>query len=69
MKIKIVDADTFQTVDYKQATIRFLGYILSSILFLFGFLMVIFSKRKQGLHDTVSGTIVVNSDSLVAKEQ
>ncbi|MCW8894895.1 MAG: RDD family protein [Sulfurimonas sp.] len=69
MKIKIVDADTLQTIDYKQGTIRFLGYILSSIIFLFGFLMVIFRKRKQGLHDIVSNTIVVNSDSLVALEQ
>ena len=69
MKIKIVDAETFQTIDYKQGTIRFLGYILSSIIFLFGFLMVAFSKRKQGLHDIVSNTIVVNSDSLLAYEQ
>ena len=69
MKIKVVNADTLQTIDYQQATKRFLGYILSSVIFLLGFLMVLFTKRKQGLHDIVSKTIVVNSDSLVAKKQ
>ncbi|MCF6310066.1 MAG: RDD family protein [Sulfurimonas sp.] len=68
MKIKIVDADNFEIVGFAQAAKRFAGYILSSIPLLAGFVMVFFTKKKQCLHDKVSNTVVVYSDSLVPKE-
>jgi uncharacterized RDD family membrane protein YckC len=68
MKIKIVNADNFETVDFVQAAKRYAGYILSSIPLLAGFAMVLFTEKKQGLHDKVSNTVVVYSDSLVPKE-
>lgn len=67
MKIKVVDADTLNVIDVKQGIKRFLSYILSSIIFLFGFLIVVFTKRKQGLHDIISKTVVIYSDSLIEK--
>ncbi len=68
MKIKIVNADNLETVDFAQAAKRYAGYILSSIPLLAGFAMVLFTEKKQGLHDKVSNTVVVYSDSLVSKE-
>jgi len=69
MKIKIADADSFETIDFKQAVKRYAGYILSSIPFLMGFAMVLFTNKKQALHDKVSNTVVVYSDSLILKEE
>lgn len=67
MKIKIVDADSFETVGFSQAIKRYGGYILSSIPFLIGFIMVLFTKKRQGLHDMISKTVVVYSDTLIYK--
>lgn len=60
VKIKIVDAKTFADIDNKQAITRSFGYIVSSLLFFVGFLMVAFRKDKRGLHDFLAGTVVVH---------
>ncbi len=39
--------------------VRFVGYIISSIPFCLGFLMVAFQKNKLALHDFIAGTEVV----------
>jgi len=62
--IKIVDANTLQDIDNKQAITRSFGYIASTFAFLIGFLMVAFQKDKRGLHDLLAGTVVVY-DSVV----
>lgn len=59
VKIKIVDYKTYQDIDNKQALTRSLGYIISTLLFLVGFLMVAFRKDKRGLHDMLAGTVVI----------
>ncbi|MCK4738262.1 MAG: RDD family protein, partial [Sulfurimonas sp.] len=48
--IKIVDAKTFEDIDNKQALTRSFGYIVSTLAFLIGFIMVAFRKDKRGLH-------------------
>ncbi len=68
MKIKVVDANTFETISYKQAIKRFLGYIVSSIPLLLGFVVGAFTSKKQTLHDKIANTVVVESDSLIPKE-
>lgn len=62
-KAKIVDADTFQPLSTKQCVIRYIGYMVSSLLLGLGFLMVAFSKRKQGLHDLMAHSVVIQSPS------
>ena len=57
--IKIVDAKTFEDIDNKQAITRSFGYIISTLAFLIGFIMVAFRKDKRGLHDLLAGTVVV----------
>lgn len=57
--IKIVDAKTFKEIDNKQAITRSFGYIVSTLAFLIGFIMVAFRKDKRGLHDLLAGTVVI----------
>ncbi|MBU1975275.1 MAG: RDD family protein [Nanoarchaeota archaeon] len=41
------------------AALRYLGKIVSTIILGIGFLMVIWDKKKQGLHDRIADTYVV----------
>lgn len=60
VNIKIVDADTLQDLSNKQAITRSLGYIPSTLLLGLGFLMIIFTKNKQSLHDKLANTVVIH---------
>jgi uncharacterized RDD family membrane protein YckC len=46
-------------VSFGKATGRYFGKIVSSIMCI-GYLMVAFTEKKQGLHDMMAGTLVVN---------
>ncbi len=59
VNIKIVDSKTFEDIDSKQALTRSLGYIVSTMVLLLGFIMVAFRKDKRGLHDLLAGTVVI----------
>lgn len=59
MHIKIVDAKTFKDIDNRQALTRSLGYIISTLPMLAGFLFVIFRKDKRALHDLLADTVVI----------
>ena len=58
MKIKIVDENSFGSLTGGQAILRYIGYIPSSIMFI-GFIMILFTKKKQGLHDKIAKTVVI----------
>ena len=60
--IKIIDKETHQDISNKQAITRSLAYIPSTLLFLFGFIIVAFRKDKRGLHDILAGTVVIYED-------
>lgn len=62
VNIKIVDFKTLKDVDNTQAITRSLGYIISTLAFLIGFIMVAFRSDKRGLHDLLAGTIVIHND-------
>jgi uncharacterized RDD family membrane protein YckC len=59
MKVRIVDARTGLPPTLGQCVGRYLGYYLSSIPLLLGFLWIAFDARKQGWHDKLAGTVVV----------
>lgn len=59
LNVKIVDAKTFGDIDNKQAIIRSVGYVASTLTFLAGFFMVAFREDKRGLHDLIAGTAVI----------
>lgn len=58
MGIYVIDK-TGNRISFAQATIRYFSKYLSSILMI-GFIMAAFTKNKQGLHDLIADTLVVN---------
>lgn len=46
-------------ISFGNATGRFFGKILSGLIIYVGFIMVAFTDKKQGLHDMMAGTLVV----------
>ena len=57
--IRVVDLN-YQRISPNRAVGRLLSSILSSLIFGIGYLMVLFTKRKQCLHDMMAKTIVIN---------
>jgi uncharacterized RDD family membrane protein YckC len=47
-------------ISFPRALGRYPAKYLSALIFLIGFLMVAWTKRKQGLHDLIAGTLVLN---------
>jgi uncharacterized RDD family membrane protein YckC len=46
-------------ISFAKATGRHFGKILSALILFIGFIMIAFSDQKQGLHDTMAGTLVL----------
>jgi len=57
--IHVVDVKSYEEINNKQAIIRYIGYIISTIPLAVGFLMVGFRKDKRALHDLLAETVVV----------
>lgn len=53
-------------ISFLRAVARYISKILSAVILGFGFLMVGVTKRKQGLHDKIAGTLIVKSRSASA---
>lgn len=62
VKIRVVNLDG-ERIGTGRALVRYLGHYLSYAFFYVGFLMQPFTPRKQALHDMVSGTLVVRTDT------
>ena len=56
--IVVTDVDG-QRITFMRATGRYFAKILSGLLLLIGYLMVLWTARKQGLHDKLAVTLVV----------
>jgi uncharacterized RDD family membrane protein YckC len=65
MDIYIVDADTLGKPATGRLVLRYLGYYLSTIVLLLGFIWIAFDSRKQGLHDKIANTVVIRKSSAV----
>ncbi len=46
------------------AFLRWVGYLLSGLIFYLGFLWIAFDGRKQGWHDKIAGTCVIRVGTL-----
>jgi uncharacterized RDD family membrane protein YckC len=57
--IKVVDVHG-AAIAFPKAVLRNLSKYLSAIILYIGYLMIIFDDRKQGLHDKIADTLVVN---------
>ena len=58
-RARVVDADTGEPASLGRYILRYVGYILSAIPLGLGFIWVAFDKRKQGWHDKMANTVVV----------
>lgn len=45
-----------------KAFLRYIGYMVSSLLAGLGFLWIAIDKQRQGWHDKIAGTYVINTD-------
>ncbi|MBI2875162.1 MAG: RDD family protein [Firmicutes bacterium] len=61
MALRIVVTDlNGGRISFGRANGRYWGKIPSAIIFLIGFIMAGFTRKKQGLHDLMAGTLVIN---------
>ena len=60
--VKIVDAATGRPPTPTRLVLRFLGYFVSALPLYLGFLWIGVDRRKQGWHDKIARTIVINSE-------
>jgi len=59
LSLKIVDAKTLGPISAGQAIGRYLGYYVSTLVFFLGFFWVAWDARKQGWHDKLANTVVI----------
>jgi len=64
LNCQVVDAKTGNPVSVKQALHRSLGLFWTIATFGIGLLWILFNKKKQALHDRLSGTVVVYNGTL-----
>ncbi|HET9531474.1 MAG TPA: RDD family protein [Blastocatellia bacterium] len=55
---RVVDAQTFETPSPLRAMLRSAGYFLAALPALFGFICLLFNRKRRGWHDYISGTMV-----------
>lgn len=58
LKLKVTGRNG-ERISFGRASIRHISKFLSAILVFIGFIMVAFTKKKQGLHDKIAETLVV----------
>ncbi len=58
--LRIVDADSGGEPSLRQWCLRYVGYVLSTLLLLLGFFWVLWDPRRQAWHDKLAGTVVVH---------
>jgi len=56
--IRVTDLDG-NRISFGRATGRFFGKIVSGMICAVGYIMVLFTERKQGLHDMMASTLVL----------
>ncbi len=61
---QIVDFKTGQPASLWRLIVRYLGYFISTITFLFGFIWIAFDKNKRGFHDYLAGTVVIADENI-----
>jgi uncharacterized RDD family membrane protein YckC len=60
--LRIVDAATGQPPTLLRLVVRYAGYVVSAFPLYLGFLWIAVDRRKQGWHDKIARTIVINSE-------
>ncbi len=61
-RCRVVDADTHAALTFSQSLLRSLGYIVSTLPCMLGFLWIAWDPRKQGFHDKIAGSVVLYAE-------
>ncbi len=59
LKLSVLDADSGQPLSTGKAVLRYLAYYISALPFCLGYIWIIFSPKKQGWHDLIANSVVV----------
>ena len=59
LKLRVVDATSGTPIGFGRAILRYVGYILSVLVCYIGLIWAAFDGRKQGWHDKIAGTVVL----------
>jgi uncharacterized RDD family membrane protein YckC len=62
MRIRVVDARTNAPIGYRRAFVRWVGRILSALVFLLGYFWMLWDADNQCWHDKLADDVVVFSD-------
>lgn len=57
--MRVVGVADGKKIDVVRGLLRYVGYLLSAIPLLLGFIWAAFDARKQGWHDKIAGTVVI----------
>ncbi len=60
LNIRVVKTDG-SYLDYFGAFLRYVGFVISCVVFFIGVIWVAFDAQKQGWHDKIAGTYVVKA--------
>jgi len=60
--LKVTD-ENGKRISFGKANGRYWSKIISTLILFIGFFMIAFTKKKQGLHDKIAGTLVVRENS------
>ena len=60
-KIRVIDFENFGKISFAQSVLRSSARIISESLFYLGFILAMYTKSKQTLHDKIAKTLVVNA--------
>jgi uncharacterized RDD family membrane protein YckC len=63
MGLKVVTTDG-SPLSWGRALLRYIGYIISAAAFSLGFLWLAYDPKRQGWHDKIARTVVIDSDDI-----
>jgi len=66
--IKVIGTDG-SPVTWGKAVLRYIGYIVSGLVFYLGFIWIAFDAKRQGWHDKIASTYVVRKDTQFSATQ
>ena len=61
--IRIIRPDG-SALSWGRALLRYVGYLISGLVLSLGFLWLAFDRKRQGWHDKIAGTVVVQADEV-----
>ena len=63
----IVTSVDGERISFARASARWVGRIISGLIFCIGYIMIAFTEKKQGLHDMIADTLVVYKEKVTPK--